>query len=437
MSTDNDFEDLEDALTPPPSNPPPPHTPSNSSESEDSEEEDEEEVPQQPMAQAQATGAKVEIPKFTGEGPETSEDCRAWLTAIEEYFAAVRVPAEEQPRQVTFAFRPPSCKAYKWWTKTLQRDRTVTGSWDAAKRAIREQFYARSTPAEVATLFRNLQMKGDEDVKSFLDRIDDAMLIAEQEYPGEIQGLNAAQYRASLQAYIETQTRLYFISGLTPKLAVDVLKQEFTTLADAKRVAERAETALKNEKKQEYYKTQVVAEVGGNFSNAEEEVAALQSRIEQIQFQNRGRGGGRGQRGRGFQTNNRGRGNFNNFAQNNQGGARPRNPLGRPVWLRNDMLPENTCYRCGHQGHLGRSCTTPEAQYNWTNLARAAQQSRQVAEVQLPQQNNTQQMLTPQAPPTQALPAPQFTQNFNTQQQTNFRKFEESNEIHFQPMNDY
>jgi len=431
MSSSDSFEEVLPADQPAADPPPPPP------QDDDSDTSSEEDPPMD--GNAAATATKVDIPKFSGEGADPSEDCRAWLTAIEEYFAATRTPAEDQAKQLTFAFRPTNSKAFKWWTKILQRKKDNVQNWDAAKRIIKDRFYARSTPSEVAVLLRSLQQRPDEDVRSFLDRIDDAMLIAEQEYPLEITGLNENQHKRSLDAYIETQTRLYFISGMHPKLAADVLKQDFTSLQDAEKIARRAEVALKNEKRQEALKTQVVAEATGRFDNSQEEVALLQNRLDQIQGQGRGRGQPRG-RGRGFQSS-RGRG-YQTTSPTPQTGARPRNPLGQPTWLRNEMLPPNTCFRCGHQGHQGRQCVTPENQYNWTNLARNYPQGRQISEVHFQPAPQFQPAQAPMPPPPGLMAphhfgAPPNNNNpfINPQQEQSFQQYggpDESNAIAFE-----
>ena len=109
-----------------------------------------------------------------------------------------------------------------------------------------------------------------------------------------------------------------FITGLRESIRQELLKQEVDTWQEALTAAERIEAA-----------EPVKRSPPGKIICATEETEEDQEQVSAAREQ-RGRGRGRGGRGRG----------------SSRGGAN-----GRPNWLRDNMLPPGTCYRCGHQGH--------------------------------------------------------------------------------------
>ena len=50
----------------------------------------------------------------------------------------------------------------------------------------------------------------------------------------------------------------------------------------------------------------------------------------------------------------------------------------RPGWLKNSMLPANTCYKCGMKNHVAFKCKVSEKNHQWPDRVREIKNAKQV-----------------------------------------------------------
>lgn len=303
------------------------------------------------------------IPQYAGD-----KDVVDWLRAFERWATSVGLDEWQKFRAVESAL---TAKALDWFA-LVDRDGDLA-DWDDFVVKIRDRFRRKATPQEMCRSLTDLKQGKEESVKDFVDRVSKVVLMFKEEAPQPTATTDAGRrlVKEARDGVFELLRTSLFTAGLRDGIKTHVLRQALTSWELVEEAAIRVESIEGA--------TQARQGTSGRSINSldeEQGVSAMQ-----------GRGGQRG-RGRG-----RGRGNQRSMQ------------IGRPSWLRDEMLPPGTCYKCGHQGHFGRDCITRVENYYWAKLAEKMSE-RQVSAIRFPQQNWVPQQQWPAFPP----PPPQDSQ---------------------------
>jgi hypothetical protein len=284
---------------------------------------------QNPQPQPQPVTFRQPIPTYDGE-----KDVVDWLRGFERWATSVGLDDPQKFKAVESAMMG---KAQEWFAY-MDRDEAFE-DWDGFSTKVQRRFKKKTTPQEFCKSLTDLKQSRDESVKDFVDRVNKVVLMFKEEAATPVATTDPGRrlVKEARDNVFDLLRTSLFTAGLRDGIKTHVLRQALTSWPLIEEAALRVESTEGN--------TQNKQQAGGRSINAMEEEGNVSAM--------RGRGGG--QRGRG-----RGRGA--------RGGQRAMQ-IGRPGWLRDDMLPQGTCYRCGHQGHFGRDCVTKVENFYWAKLA--------------------------------------------------------------------
>jgi hypothetical protein len=284
--------------------------------------------------QAQTTYVRQQIPTFTGD-----TDIVDWLRSYGKWADQGNLDNDQKLRAVEAAL---SGKAKDWYGY-MDRDGKLE-TWDNFRTCIEARFKQKTSAQDMCKALTDLKQRQDETVRDFTDRVNRVALMFKEEC--QLPAHNTPEGRrlkeGARDAVLELIKRTLFVTGLKENLRVDVLKQSIDSWEETLRAAERVESAENPKKSPQGGRSINAMEDANQMDNGQGEAAAFSDQ--------RGRGRGRGNRGRGR-------------------GGRREEYNGRPSWLRDNMLPPNTCYRCGHQGHRRADCVTKPENFYWQTLA--------------------------------------------------------------------
>jgi len=302
-----------------------------------------EEVDLNPVEAQQNHTARLQPPRFSGEGTDTAAAVSAFLTQLADYFRSANTDEAKKPALLSFCFKPEDSVAARWWA--TQRDKGVpTETWNQCEALIKTRFLTQKSPTEIVALVDSLNQRPTENVKAFADRVDQALIIIAQQRGTEgMEGLTAAQNKIAAAAFHEEQAKTYFLRGLPHHIRAKVQAFEMGTYEKCVQAAARVKLANRDELKRQptAYAIEEPRPIG--MSTEREEMELLKSQIAALQVRSAPRRDNR----RGPPT---------------EGGAQ------RPRWLTSDKVPRDVCYRCGHTGHQARACRTNPNNYNWGKL---------------------------------------------------------------------
>jgi len=326
------------------------------------------------MAQA----PRLQLPTFKGEGDDTTAEATAFLLQLEDYFQETGTAEANKPGILSFCFKPPSSEAAEWWTNVKRAGDQPIATWAQCRELVRQRFCTQKTPAELMDMIDGLKQKDQEKVQRFRDRVNTGMLVLEQDFPEAIENLNQEQRNAAQRAYRQAISKHYFLNGLRRDLRNKVCAQRIDTYAEAVETALRVEKSEKDNKTQFYLNT--IEKQTKELEKVKKDMELLQVQYSPYGGQRGafpayrgGRGGGRGGRGGGGYNQASGPGGGRGRGGGGAGGPRlspsaSGGSTARPTWLRNNMLPEHTCYKCGFQNHLAGECRTRPENNNWQRL---------------------------------------------------------------------
>ena len=270
------------------------------------------------------------IPTYSGE-----KDVVDWRRSFDRWATSVGLDDTQKFRAVESAL---TNKAQEWFA-LMDRDEPFD-DWDDFADKIQRRFRQKKTPQEFCKSLAELKQGKSESVKDFVDRVNKVILMFKEEAvtPTATTDVGRRLVKEARDNVFNLLRTSLFTAGLKESIKTHVLRQALASWELVEEAAIRIETSEGNP-------TQKQEQGGRSINSMEEEqgVSAMQ-----------GRGGGRGGRG----SRGRGGGRGNRSMQ-----------IGRPSWLRDDMLPQGTCYKCGHQGHFGRDCVTKVENYYWAKLA--------------------------------------------------------------------
>jgi hypothetical protein len=313
------------------------------------------------------------IPGFSGEA-----DVVDWLRSFERWATQAGLGDEQKLRAVEAAM---SGKALNWFGY-MDRDGKLD-EWSTFETEVRERFRQKTSSQDLCKALTGLTQQSSESVKDFTDRVNKVGLMFKEEcaLPNSNTPEGDRLKKAARDAMLTLIKKTLFITGLRDDIRHDLLKQHVETWEEAQTAAERIEKAEKPKGKQGPGKViHSMEEKDEQGANSSESFASMSEQ------RGRGNGRGRGSRGRG-----------------GRGAGAGNNANGRPSWLRDQLLPPGTCYRCGHQGHIRSDCVTKPENFYWATLAQTMAQQRNVAALG----NTMPQWPMLQQPPTQAPWAPQ------------------------------
>jgi hypothetical protein len=194
--------------------------------------------------------------------------------------------------------------------------------------------------------------------------------------------------KAARDAMLTLIKKTLFITGLRDDIRHDLLKQHVETWEEAQTAAERIEKAEKPKGKQGPGKViHSMEEKDEQGASGSEGSRPCQSREVEVTDEGEAAEAAAAE-GQGQETTN-----------------------GRPSWLRDQLLPPGTCYRCGHQGHIRSDCVTKPENFYWATLAQTMAQQRNVAALG----NTMPQWPMLQQPPPKPLGRPNHTQWWEAQ----------------------
>ena len=285
------------------------------------------------------------IPTFAGD-----KDVVDWLRGFERWSVSVGLDEQQRFKAVESAL---TGKAQDWFA-LVDRDEPLA-DWDDFTTKVRRRFTKKTTPQEFCRSLTELKQTKDESVKDFIDRVSKVILMFKEgaTEPTTTTDQGKRLVKEARDGVFELLRTSLFTAGLRDNIKTHVLRQSLTSWELVEEAAIRVESAAGGQAGQA---------AGGRYINAiegEQGASAMQSRGGGA----RGRGRGRGRGGRSMQ-------------------------VGRPSWLRDDMLPQGTCYKCGHQGHFGRDCVTKVENFYWAKLAEKVAAERPVAALNWPLQQS-------------------------------------------------
>jgi len=302
-----------------------------------------EEADLNPVEAQQSATARLQPPRFAGEGTDTAAAVSAFLTQLADYFRSANTDEAKKPSLLSFCFKPEDSVAARWWA--TQRDKGVpTETWTQCEALIKARFLTQKSPTEIVALVDSLNQRSTENVKAFADRVDQALIIIAQQRREGMQGLTDAQNKIATAAFHEEQAKTYFLRGLPHHIRAKVQAFEMGTYDACVQAAARVELANRDELRRQpaAYAMEEPRPFGATTERDEIEllknqIAALQARAAPRRDHRRG-------------------------PPAEGGGSQ------RPRWLTSDKVPRDVCYRCGHPGHQARACRTNPNNYNWGKL---------------------------------------------------------------------
>jgi hypothetical protein len=302
-----------------------------------------------------------------------------WIRSFERWANTAGLVEANYKNVLENAF---TADAARWYATRDSED--PDRSWDDLKQLLKTRFHAPMTAAETNRLLMTLKQANGESARVFADKVEAAMRQCREEI--NLPTANSAAGQANIDntanSIFEFFGKMIFVQGLTESAKKEVCSRGVSSWTDCVQAAADAQAY-----KPAGASTRSISSLEDEkppASETEEQLqrALIQQAIEVLTTRGRGGRGSRG--GRGGGRGGRGRGNAN-------GGS-------RPGWLRDNMLPPGTCFRCGHQGHIRPDCITRPENFKWDELAKQLNGGKQetAALQQEPQQSNQLALPAPQ-----------------------------------------
>jgi hypothetical protein len=286
------------------------------------------------------------MPTFSGTGPVTK-----WIRSFERWATTAGLAEDRYSNVLENAFTGDAARWYE-----VRDQEKPDREWDELKDLLKTRFHSPMTAAETNRMLSTLKQGQNENPKVFADKVEAALRACRDEI--QLPRANTDAGRENIQrtadAVFDFFGRMIFVQGLQEPIKKEVCNRGAASWKECIQAASDA---------QSYKPTPSGGRSICGLEDQEEEGTEepWKKIMEHLEAMNSQRG--RGGRGRGANRGSRG-------GRGGRGGA-------RPFWLKDNMLPPGTCFRCGNRGHIRSDCVCREENFKWEALAKQIGQPNQ------------------------------------------------------------